>query len=445
MRLASRQRTFLTVVLLAALLAVTGVPASADIHEELVKLLIKKGVLTEEEYQALRRQVEKSRTAEESRPALGEEKHLPERLRILRPPPVAEKPVPDKEAKPLFRVFGALDNQARWRDHRDIGDKDRGASSNLHVRRVFVGAEVAPVDFVVGTVVLQSEYVGTSRTDQDGSASATPQIDNASISLGREDVPLYGVFGWRVQPFGAFYNHLIADPMTQDAYEVKRAGATLGSKLPFAGLDVSATVYQGETQIGRLFEANLFDASVIIRTTSAGMRTERDGLRSFNVAATTTPLPELTVGLGYLSEPGDSRRNQTGAVWGAWSFGDVLAHAEYVHALARERFWNSSSGTLLQDSVEERILAAGLAYKLLPDLTLAARYERFWDDGLGAKAAIWSAEHRFSVGGAYTLWKREGFTVQAGLEYRGTDIEPRGTRAIDWRNELFGRILISYE
>ena len=111
-----------------------------------------------------------------------------------------------------------------------------------------------------------------------------------------------------------------------------------------------------------------------------------DELRSFTVAATTTPLPELTVGLGYLSEPGDSQRNQTGAVWGAWSFGDVLAHAEYVHALARERFWNSNSGALLDDGVEERVLTAGLAYKLFPDLTLAGRYERFWDDGLGAKS-----------------------------------------------------------
>jgi hypothetical protein len=225
---------------------------------------------------------------------------------------------------------------------------------------------------------------------------------------------------------------------------VKRP-ATLGSKFPFAGLDVSATVYQGETQIGRLFEANLFDASVITRTTSAGFRKERDNLRSFNLTASVTPLTEFTLGLGYLSEPGDSRRNQTGAVWGRWNFGDVLAHAEYVHALARERFWNSNSGALLDDGVEERVLTAGLAYKLLPDLTLAGRYERFWDDGLGAKAAIWSAAHRFSVGGAYTLWKREGFTVQAGLEYRGTDIEPRGTAAIDWRNELFGRLLLSYE
>lgn len=444
MRLASRQRIFMSVVLLAALLAAVVAPASAGVDEELIKLLVKKGIITAEEVQALRRHVEESRMAEESQPAPGEE-HLPQRLRIQRPPPVAEKPAPDKEAKPLFKIFGALDNQARWRDHRDIGDKDRGASSNLHLRRVFVGVEVAPVDFVVGTLVLQSEYIGTSRTDQDQDASATPQIDNASISLGRDDVPFYGVFGWRVQPFGAFYNHLITEPMTQDAYEVKRAGATLGSKFPFAGLDVSATVYQGETQIGRLFEANLFDASVITRTTSAGMRTERDGLRSFNVAATTTPLPELTVGLGYLSEPGDSRRNQTGAVWGAWNVGDVLAHAEYVHALARERFWNSNSGALLNDSVEERVLTAGLAYKLLPDLTLAARYERFWDGGLGRRAAVWSTEHRFSLGPTYTIWKRDGFTVQTAVEYRGTDIEPRGTAAIDWRNELFGRILISYE
>jgi hypothetical protein len=253
------------------------------------------------------------------------------------------------------------------------------------------------------------------------------------------------VFGWRVQPFGGFYNHLISEPMTQDAYEVKRAGATLGARFPVWTSDLSATVYQGETQIARLFDANLFDSSVVTRTTSEGLREERDGLRSFNVAATAKPWPELTVGLGYLSEPGDDRRNQTGAVWGAWSLGDVLAHAEYVLAFARERFWDRNTGTRLRDGVEERVLTVGAAYRLLPDLTVAGRYERFWDDGLGSKTGIWSAESRFSVGGTYTLWKRDGFTVAGALEYRATDIEPRHTVAVDWRNEVFARVLLSYE
>ena len=408
------------------LVVASGVPATAGIEEELIKLLIKKGILTEEEYRALRRQVEQSQTAEG-------------------PPVVAEKPEPEKEAKPLFKVFGTLDNQGRWRDNRTIGARGAGSSSNLHIRRVFVGAEVTPVDFAVGTLAVQSEYVGTNRTDQDGSASATPQIDNASISLGRDDVPVYGVFGWRVQPFGGFYNHLIAEPMTQDVYEVKRAGATLGVKLPVWTSDLSATVYQGETQIARLFDANLFDTSVVTRTTSEGLREERDGLRSFTVAATAKPWPELTVGLGYLSEPGDDRRNQTGAVWWAWSFGEVLAHAEYVLAFARERFWDRNAGARLTDSVEERVLAAGVAYKLLPDLTLAGRYERFWDDGLASKPGIWSVKSRFSVGGTYALWRRDGFALQGALEYRATDIEPRHTSAVDWRNEVFARILLSYE
>lgn len=435
MRLASRQRTFLPVVLLAGLLAAVVAPASAGVDEELIKLLVKKGVITQEDVQALRRQVETGQAAQQPRP-------IPE----ASPRPAAtEAPAPKADAKPLFKPFGALDTQVRWRDERDVGRRDAGSSSNLHVRRVFVGADVNPADFVVGTLVLQSEYVGTSRTDQDQDASATPQVDKATISLGRDDFPLYGVVGWRAQPFGAFYNHLITEPMTQDVYEVKRAGVTLGSKLPFWDADVSATVYQGETQIGRLFEANLFDAGVVTRTTSAGLRAERDNLRSFNLTAGVTPLTEFTLGLGYLSEPGDGRRNQTGAVWAALSAGDVTVEAEYMVALARERFWDLNTGTRLGESAEERVLAAGVAYRVLPDLTLGARYERFWDDGLGRRSAVWSAEHRFSLGATYTLWKRDGFTVQTAVEYRGTDIEPRGTTAIDWRNELFGRLLISYE
>jgi hypothetical protein len=127
------------------------------------------------------------------------------------------------------------------------------------------------------------------------------------------------------------------------------------------------------------------------------------------------------------------------------SLGDSILEAEYMHALARERFWNTSTEALLPSS-EERTLAIGLAHKPHPDLTLAGRYERFWDDGLGSKAGIWRAQDRFSVGGSYTLLKRDGFTVQSLLEYRGTDIErPRGSTAISWRNELFGRLSISYE
>lgn len=367
---------------------------------------------------------------------------------VAAPSAQAEKSTADKEkeGERLFKLFGTLDTEVRWRDNRNIGNRQDGSSSNLHVRRAVVGAEVTPADFVAGRLVLQSEYIGTSRTDQDGSASATPEVDEATITLGRADVPVYGIFGKRVQPFGAFYNHLITEPMTQDAYEVKQAGATLGTKLPLWGLDLSATVYQGETQIGKLFEANLFDIGVVSRTTAQGLREERDGLRSFNVTVSVTPLEPLALGVGYLSEPGDSRRNQTGALWGQLSLGDAIVEAEYMHALARERYFDTNTAALLSDSVEERTLAAGLAYKVLPNLTLAGRYERFWDDGLGSKAGVWSTENRFSLGGAYTLLKREGFTVQGLVEYRGTDIErPRGSTAVNWRNELFGRLSISYE
>lgn len=427
--------TATTVVMLALAEGPLPAWAQAPSNEELKRELDRKDRQIKELMERLERLEKKMAAPPAAPPAV-----------TLPPPAAAEKAPDDKEAKRLLRLFGTLDTEVRWRDNRNIGNRHEGSSSNLYIRRALVGAEATPVDWVAGTLVLQSEYVGTSRTNQDGSASATPQVDKATISLGREDIPIYGVLGWRVQPFGAFYTHLITDPMTQDAYEVKRAGATVGSKLPVWGLDLSATVYQGETQIGKLFEANLFDTGVVRRTTALGLREERDGLRSFNVTATATPLAELALGVGYLSEPGDSRRNQTGALWGTWTLGDAIVEGEYMHALARERFWNTNTGALLRESLEERTLAFGLAYKLLPNFMLAGRYEHFWDDGLGSKAGVWSTENRFSLGGTYTLLKREGFTVQGLVEYRGTDIErPGGSAAVNWRNELFGRLSISYE
>jgi hypothetical protein len=100
----------------------------------------------------------------------------------------------------------------------------------------------------------------------------------------------------------------------------------------------------------------------------------------------------------------------------------------------------------LPGSVLERVLSTGLAHKLLPGLTVAGRYERFWADGLVSKAEIWSARNRFSLGAAHTLWKRDGFRGLALPEYRGTETDrPGGSAAIDWRNEVFVRLSIRYE
>jgi hypothetical protein len=51
----------------------------------------------------------------------------------------------------------------------------------------------------------------------------------ATITLQSETgFPLYLVVGQRTQPFGAFFAHFVTDPMSQDAYEVKQVGATVG-------------------------------------------------------------------------------------------------------------------------------------------------------------------------------------------------------------------------
>ena len=128
---------------------------------------------------------------------------------------------------------------------------------------------------------------------------------------------MYGVLGFRTQPFGAFFPRLVTDPVTQDAYEVKKVGATLGWKPGPWDLDLSATAYRGEEQMAHLFVSGLFDSASVVRSTDAGLRAEADDVGSWILAATLSPLKDLVAGAAFVSEPGDGRRNQTLALWGA--------------------------------------------------------------------------------------------------------------------------------
>jgi hypothetical protein len=279
-------------------------------------------------------------------------------------------------------------------------------------------------------------------------------VDEATLTLANERFPLFhGVVGKRTQPFGAFFSHLVTDPMSQDAYEVKQVGATLGFKHRGAdranwGKDFSLTLYRGEDQLNHFFDSGLFDASAVVRSTSAGLRQETKQVSSFIFASSLSPFKDLTLGTAYLSEPGDSRRNQTGAIWAGYTTGRLSMEAEFFTALSRERYVLESTSERFREPFKEKMLVVGFAYRPIKALELATRYGHLWDDGLADRAKCWSVRNRLSVGAGYTVYERGDIGVQILGEYRFTDYRKGGSGrevVAPNANGLFTKLSVSYK
>lgn len=435
--LKATMRPMVLAMLTLAVFAVPAVAASAA-DDPLVRLLIKKGILTEEEARAFKEAATTSAQAEAEPTGRDQIDGLRDEVR-------QEFTRREKES---ITLFARVEGEGRWRARRDVGNRDSGSTSDLFLRRAEVGLEFRPRDYLLGRLVVTSEWLGAQTTDQGQEPDDFVSVDEATLTLASEEWPVYAVVGKRTQPFGAFFSRLVTDPMTQDAYEVKQAGATLGVKPGFWDVDLSVTLYKGEEQLNHLFESGLFDAAAAVRSSAAGLRDETDDVSSFLAAATLSPLKELTLGVGYLSEPGDGRRNQTGAVWLGYTWGPVTAEAEFFAALARERYVLAGAGTRFEQSFKEKVLAVGLSYRPLPPVELAARYERLWDGGLADRAETWSARNRASVGAGYTLYARDEIQVRLLGEYRFTHYR-RGGAARDVaapdQQEAFLKLAVSYK
>ncbi|NOY65079.1 MAG: hypothetical protein GXO97_06770 [Nitrospirae bacterium] len=207
--------------------------AEATELDSLIKLLIKKGIITEEEAGEIKREISKEAVT------AAEEKTSSE--------------ISEEDSSPVS-ISGSIYGEYRWMRHRDITDPDTDSTSDLYLRKVELGTEVSLTHWAEASVVLNSEWIGDDINQGDEKVA----VDEATLTLKGEGFPLYLVLGKRTQPFGVFENHLITDPMTQDAYETKRPGLTLGVEGPL-GLDASLTVYKGEEQMNHLFESGLFE------------------------------------------------------------------------------------------------------------------------------------------------------------------------------------------
>lgn len=351
-----------------------------------------------------------------------------------------------------FTLTGAFEGDFQWSRHGEITDKGSGTSSELFISTAALGVEAAFTDWMRGFVLLLSEDLGTEdETDV--------TIEESTLSIEPGGFPLYITMGKRALPFGVFENNLVADPMTQDAYETNRVGLTLGYAGPWSS-DVSFTIYKGDEQMDRFFESGLFDTEAVQRAGEEG-----DNVESFILSAIASPVEDhLTVFAAYLSEPGRGRRNNTVSIGASMVppnipyLVNLRFEAEYMKALQRETF------ETLDREFKEGVLSASVAYVFVlrkreviggalfrerkayivsQPVSVAVRYERFYDDGLSDNVEAWSVEDRMSAGGRYTFYEDGIISAYIAGEYRMTDYrvnEALGSEVEDENDEFLLRL-----
>jgi hypothetical protein len=309
-------------------------PAYAGETEALLNLLLKKGLITEQEYEEL---IARSKEETERQKEVATRKEASA----------------GTERSDRVTFEGAIEGEYRWMKHREITAGNSDSTSDLYLRTIELDIGVKPTDWIIASAVLNSEWIG----DDVNAGDEMLTVDEAVITLWKKDFPFYIVAGKRTQPFGLFENHLITDPMTQDGYETKRAGLTAGYAGP-VGSDLSLTVYKGEEQMNHLFESGLFDTESRSRT-----GTGTDNVSSFIVSVSVEPVEDaLTLFAGYLSEPGTERRNETlnlGFNFVLPFLENLRIDGEYMKAIKRERYAGADR------EFKEGVLSLAAAYEFV--------------------------------------------------------------------------------
>ncbi len=431
-----RKGIFLLVtVLIGVFVFVTTVNVYANDLDLILRILLRKGIITEKEYQELKKELESKKVAGAGEPAKGqnvqkEDGVLPETISLS----------------------GSIYGEYRWVKNREITDAETDSTSDLYLRKIELGVEAKLIDWITASAVFNSEWIGDDVNQGDEKVA----VDEATVTLQEEAFPFYLVAGKRTQPFGVFENHLITDPMTQDAYETKRVGITTGYTGPM-GLDLSVTVYKGEEQMDHLFESGLFSDTV----SRAGEAT--DDLGSYIVSVSAEPLDSVVLFGGYLSEPGRGTRNQTvnAGVSFLPPFIDGLRFdAEYMKAIDREKYSGADrhykegvfSATIAYEFVlrQRNVIGGGLfserrAHLINEPLEVALRYEHFDDDGMSEELGVWTVRDRYSAGARYSFYNDEerGFNAFVAGEYRRTEYRTQADMK-DSNDEVYLRIGVDF-
>ena len=327
------------------------------------------------------------------------------------------------ELREKVTFSGAIELDYYYRDPKDITDRNSDSTSDLDVGTVELGAEVRFHEWVTGNFILKGENLD----DND-----RVFWDEVAITIQKEGFPLYFVGGKRAQPFGVFNSHLISDPVTQDCYEVVKSGATVGFTHDFLRLDISATVYKGETLADKVSEV--------------GYGWERDpspnpdptdDVTSYILNISMAPAEGLNMSAYFDSEPGQGGRNETAGGSIEYKIGPFTFDAEYITALNREI--NATSNREYRESA----WFGAIAFQVADPLEIAARYEAF-EDGIDGDQDG-HLENRYLIGANYTLFAKDNFSATLMIEYRRSKYEnTAGGAAHDSSDDIFARIAVGF-
>jgi hypothetical protein len=326
-------------------------------------------------------------------------------------------------------LSGTLEGQMRYIRFANSAQASSDAASDLYLRILEIGIETSFSNWLAAIAILNSEWIG----DYVNAGDERLTVDEIHFDIEPASVPLYFVFGKRTQPFGVFESNLISDPMTQDAHETKKVAATIGCRGPF-GVEASFTAYKGSEGMDHLFQAKLFDTTVVGRNSL-----EIDNVGSWIASITVAPFHDsLTVFASFASEPGALRRNMTidaGLSLKIPFLPHVTIDGEYMKALRRERYADAGreyhegvlalsltySFVLKRGMIESRgLYKARKAYRRSHPVMVALRFERFDDDSLTRELGAWSIKDRYLGGGRYTIFEQGSVSAYLGLEYRRT-------------------------
>ncbi len=346
-------------------------------------------------------------------------------------------------------LSGSLYGEYRWMAHKGL-DNHTDSQSDLYLRKFELSVEANLTDWATANVVLNSEYIGDTLNGEDDKVV----VDEATLTLQPQEHGVYIVMGKRTQPFGVFENHLITDPLTQDAYETKVVGLTAGV-VPFEGLDLSVTAYKGSEQMNHLIESGILGDALQSSNTEVS-----DEVNSFVVALQVEPIKErLFLSGAYLSEPGSGKRNETLNLSMTFvpAFVDGLRFdMEIMKALKRqvyapatkpykETIWSLS---LAYEFVLKRRQTRGSglftlrrAHTVSEPFEIAIRYEHLDDDSLAKDLGTYTLKDRYSIGARYSFYNDEtaGVNIFLATEYRYTDYRTSNTPE-DNNQELYLRV-----
>jgi hypothetical protein len=321
-------------------------------------------------------------------------------------------------------LSGTIELDYSYTSDSDLSDNTNNqSSSDLDIGTVELGLEAVLHEYVSANLLLKGEAL-----DSDDKIF----WDEAFFTIQKQGVHAYFIGGKRGQPFGLFESLFINDPITCDLYEVAKTGATLGATFESFEIDISATLYKGETLMDKISGAGYGFS----RDNAPGYAAKND-VNSFILNATLSPVENLILSAYFNSEPGDGDRNTTAGVSAHYEITDFILDVEYIGAINREKHFTDNQ------EYNESAWFVSIGYQVMDPLLAAIRYENFDDDQSGNQDE--HLDYRYSIGLTYTLFESDSFACSLSGEYRKSEYElSNGSSADDSMNEFFTRIAIEF-